>query len=263
MALTRSIEKALTTALSSVGLSFSETKVLLALLQNDKGVRASDLARGTRLNRTTLYGVAKSLIAKGLVSAVEERGVLRYRSLQPEFLVDYIERAKKRLESGAEEVKKALPLIQERRTHEAHSYPAVRFFEGKDGIKQVYEDTVKANKSKTLYGFLGADAGLKFMGYDWIHAYIASRKKYGVKAYTVATDTPALRGFKSRDADDLRSTKLLPPGYEFELELVVYDDKVLIASFKPDRPLAVLIEDTEIAKLMKAVFRYIDKTLPE
>lgn len=263
MALPVQTKKELAIALQDAGLSLSEATTLIALLQHEEGVRASDLAKEARLNRTTLYGVAKSLTEKGLVSVVEERGVLRYQSIRPEFLVDYIERAKHQLETSAEEVKKVLPLLQAARADIGHPYPTVQFFEGREGIKQIYEDTVKNNKSKTLYGFLGADAGLEFMGYDWINTYIASRMKHGVKAYTVATDTQALRGFQSRDNQELRSTKLLPPGYEFELEVVVYDDKVLIASFQPERPLAVLIEDSEIAKMMKALFRYVDSTLKE
>ena len=261
MALPKQTQKDLAVALGNIGLSPSEVEVLCALLQSTKGIRVADLAKKTRLNRTTLYGITKSLIEKGLVSSVEERGVLRYHSIQPELLLNRIEQTRERLEVDAERIKKALPLIYAQRTDAASSYPSVQFFEGREGIKQAYEDSVRNNKSKIMYGFLGAHVGLEFMGYDWINAYIETRKKFGVRAYTVATDTPFLREFKKKDAEQLRVMKILPPGYEFDLELIAYDDKVLIASFRHEHPLAVLIEDAEIAKLMKAIFRYVDSTL--
>ncbi len=261
MAIPASVQKELHGALANVGLSSSETVVLLALLQSSKGIRATELAKKTKLNRTTLYGVAKSLIEKGLASSVEERGVLRYHSIQPDLLVNYIEQAKERLVQDAERIKKALPILNAQRSGEGRSYPTVQFFEGVEGIKQAYEDTIQNNKHKVMYGFLGTDAVLRLMDPAWLIYYITKRVHLGVKAFTIAIDTPSSRHYKGYDGKQLRTTKLLPPGYDFEIEVVAYDDKVLITSFSEDHPLSVLIEDEKIAQLMVALFRYMDSTL--
>ncbi len=263
MALPKQVQKDIEEALTAVGLSPSETAVLLALSQSADNMRATELAKKTRLNRTTLYGITKLLLEKGLVSSVEERGVLRYRCIEPESLIDYIERTREKLFAGAEKVKRAIPVIKAQRTGDPSSYPTVQFFEGKEGIKQVYEDTIQRNKSKTLYGFLGADAVFKLMDSDWIEGYIGRRKKAGVFAHTILTDTETSRAFKGEDANQLRLSKMLPAGYNFDIEVIIYENKTLIVSFAEDYPLAVLMEDKKIADMMKTVFRYVDSTLSQ
>jgi sugar-specific transcriptional regulator TrmB len=246
-----------------VGLSVAETEVLGVLLQNAEGQRASSLARKTGLNRTTLYGLLKSLAQKGLVSYIEERSIQRYRSVQPRLLIDYIDRVKDKLSADAERIQQLLPLLETERTKMSRAYPSIQFFEGKEGIKQVYEDTIDGNISKALYGFLGAEAGYKFMGLDWANYYIEKRSKRGIKYFNIGADTPQTRVLKSQDKNELRVTKLLPPGYDFDIEITAYDDKLLVVSFAEDHPLAVLIEDQKIADTIKTLFRYIDSTLAE
>lgn len=261
MALPKSVYDAVSGALRNVDVSASEAAVFLALLQSSDALRVTDIAKKTKLNRTTAYGLVKSLAKKGLLSSVEENGILRYRSIQPHLLTDYIERHKEKLAADMKRVKDALPLINAERIKRVRTYPAVQYFEGVEGIKQAYEDTIRNNKGKALYGFMGTDAIVKLMEPPWPSYYIGQRVEHGVRAYTVAIDTPSSRQYKKFDEQQLRVIKLLPPGYDFEIELAAYDDKVLITSFSQDHPLSVMIEDEKIAQLMVQLFKYIDSTL--
>lgn len=265
MAQNRHTEHHLAETLAHLGLSPSEIRVFSYLLENKNAERISIISRKTKLNRTTLYGILKSLTERGLVSSVEDRGVLTYRSIQPHLLVDYIERAKDKLSSDIAKVREIIPFIEQLRKVGGSSYPSIQFFDGVEGIKQAYEDTIKNNPSKKIYGFTGTEAIFRSDSIDmeWVEWYMKKRAAAGIKYLTITMDGPASRIIKGRDERDFRLTKLLPPGYSFEIEMSIYENKVLIASFSAEHPLAVLIEDEKISELMKSLFRYIDSTLKE
>ena len=265
MAIPKNIQKDLSETLSHIGLSQSEVIVFIYLFQTSAAERISAIARKTRLNRTTLYGILKSLSMRGLVSSVEDRGILTYRTIEPRSLVDFIKRAQERLSSDITQIRDIVPFIEQVRKTGGRTYPAIQFFDGAEGLKQAYEDTIKNNPSKVLYGFTGTEVIYRSGSVDkeWIDDYISRRTKAGVKWYSIATNSPESREMQKRDPDELRVTKILPPGYKSSLEFATYGDKVMIASFSQDHPLGMLIEDREIAETIKTLFSYIDSTLPE
>ena len=82
--------------LVEMGLSEKESLVLFILLQQES-VKAADLARKTKLNRTTLYGVLKSLITQGLVTTREQFGITEYTSIDPALLPAFLEQKRESL----------------------------------------------------------------------------------------------------------------------------------------------------------------------
>lgn len=250
-------------ALRDAGFNDSEIRVFTFLLRHDIGLRVSDIARRVRLNRTTLYGVLKALTDKGLVSSSEQRGVLLFRSIQPHLLVDYLERLQQRLASNIKKVEEIIPEITSQRTQEERYRPQMEFFDGTEGIKQAYEDTLRNNKDKTVYGLAGIHALYNLMGMDWIQYYLKKRSSMGVKWLALAVDSPTARAMQKRDKAEVRVTKFLPAEYKFDIELGSYDDNTLIVSFAEDHPWAMIIRDKKIAETVTALFRYIDKTLPD
>lgn len=260
----RLMQHNLNEVLEHLGLSASEGQVFTYLLESGRAERISTISKNTKVNRTTLYGILKTLSKRGLVSSVEDGGILTYRSIQPHLLVDYIERSRERLSSDIERVRDIVPVIEQVRKTGGKAYPAIQYFDGVEGLKQAYEDTIRNNSSKVIYGFTGTDTVLseKSIDMDWIEYYIARRKKAGVEFLDIATASKnEPHWIKARDSKDFRLTKVLPPGFDFDIELAIYENKILIASFAKEHPLAVLIEDEKVAKTMKELFRYIDSTL--
>ncbi|MBY0110887.1 helix-turn-helix domain-containing protein [Patescibacteria group bacterium] len=250
-------------ALTGAGLSETEIRVFTFLLQHEAGLRVSDIARRTRLNRTTLYGILNSLTEKGIVTSSEERGVLRFQSIHPRSLVDYLERAQERLARNAKKVADIIPDITRIREQEEQYRPKMRFFDGSEGIKQAYEDLVRENKEKLVYGFTGIHAIYNLMGMDWIDYILKRRPSAGVKWLALAVDSAKSREMSVYDKEQLRVTKFLPKEFDFDIELAAYDDKMFIVSYAEDHPWAMIITDQRIADTIKALFRYIDSTLPE
>jgi sugar-specific transcriptional regulator TrmB len=250
-------------ALADSGLNETEVRVFVFLLQHEIGLRVSDLARKIRLNRTTLYGILSSLSEKGLVSSSEQRGVLLYQSIQPHLLVDYLGRMQERLARNAKRVAAIVPEISRIRSQEERYRPRMKFFDGAEGIKHAYEDLVRNNKEKVVYGFTGIHAIYNLMGMDWIDYILKKRPSMGIKWLALAVDSPISREMSKYDKEQLRVTKFLPPEFNFDIEIAAYDDNAFIVSFAEDHPWAMIITDKKIAETIKALFRYIDSTLPK
>lgn len=250
--------------LRRLGLSESEIRVFTCLLQQSSKQRISRIARTVRLNRTTLYGILKSLAERGLVVSVEERGVLAYASIQPHLLIDYVERARENLANDIAKVRATIPSIERMRTKGLRNQPSTQYFHGAEGLKQAYEDTLRDNPEKIIRGFVGTEAvyNSRSVDVDWVQSYVRRRTELGIIGYAVATDSLASHRMKKGDSHEARITKFLPPGYNFDIELITYKNKLLAASFADDNPLAVIIEDEKIAETIRELFRYIDSTLP-
>ena len=170
---------ALKNALENIDLHKNELAVLLVLLENSP-MLVSSIARAARMNRTTTYGVLKLLAEKGLVSSAMKHGSLRYQSIAPEQLPAYIERRRELLADTKKEIAALVPQLKLLRS-KGRALPRVQFFEGEEGVKQAYEDTLEDNKGKKLYGITGVDAVFKRLGEKWVRYYLEKRKRLGIQ----------------------------------------------------------------------------------
>ena len=247
-------------ALESLGLRPKEIQVLLVLLEHGPMLVAA-LAKAAKLNRTTTYGILKDLAESGLVTSAKHGSSLRYQSISPELLPAYIERRGKELIETKESLEKLIPQIKLLRS-KAKALPKVQFFEGTEGIKQAFEDKLANNEGKVLYEFTGMDAGYAKMDHAFIDYYLNKRAKLRIFSTYISPDTPLSR--KTAEDDDrlYRKVKFIPEKYAIATEVSIYDNKVSISSFSPENPVAVLIEDENIAQTMKQLFNFIESKLP-
>jgi len=246
-------------ALKSIGLGEKETIILAHLLQTGP-MLASRLAQKTMLNRTTVYAILHELRDKGLVSTTYKHNVTRYQSIDPILLPDYLSRKQAELAKQEQSLREILPQLVLKR-EKSFILPKVQFFEGVEGVKQAYEDTLENNSGKILLDLTGIDAVMKKMGHDWLTYYLKKRVQLGIECRNIAPDSTEARESKGNDEKYMRVTKLLPARFNFNTEIDIYDNKVGIFTFVQDNPMALIIEDEAIAESMKTLFNYIDSTL--
>ena len=245
---------ALKKALETIGLSPNETAVLLVLLESGHMFVAA-IARAAKLNRTTTYGVLKLLGDKGLVSSVKKEGAVRYQSIAPGQLPAYIERRRETLAETKQQIAELIPQLKLLRA-KGGTLPKVQFFEGVEGVKQAYEDTLENNIGKILLDLTGTDSVIRKMGQEWVDYYLAKRTRLGIKCLCLAPDTEWSHIIKDLDEKQLRTTKFIPTEFAFNSEVNTYDNKVGIFSFSLENPVAVIIEDENIAHTVRQFFNF-------
>ena len=97
-----------------LGLSTNEIKILLVLLQ-EKSLKVQTIAKLSHLNRTTTYGVLKSLTKRGLISSITQKGISEFQSIEPKLLLNYIDRKQEQLNERKGEIKEVLPELKKMR----------------------------------------------------------------------------------------------------------------------------------------------------
>jgi len=129
-----------------------------------------------------------------------------------------------------------------------HSYiQDVQLFEGVDGMKAAYEDTLT---SKTgLLGFASVD-DLHEVIPDYIKDYYIRRADKGVHMKVIFPFTKEAYERSKNDNFELRTTAFIPKDlYAFGPEINIYDDKILMVSLK--EKIAIIVKNKELAHALR------------
>ncbi len=128
--------------LRKIGLNDKEIRVYLALLKVGR-ITPAALAKITKINRTTLYNIAKELLGKGIIANDLAGKTLRLTALPPTSLEQIIERPKRELLKKEEFVKKAIEELSLITADKKYSVPKIRFVE-EDSLEDfLYDNTTK------------------------------------------------------------------------------------------------------------------------
>jgi sugar-specific transcriptional regulator TrmB len=133
---------AINQTLKKLGLNDKEIRVYLALLKSGK-IKPSSLAKITKLNRATLYSVAKSLLSKGIVTEDISGKILHFIPLPPNSLGKILEQAKRELKEKEELIKNAVGELNLIATDKSYPVPKIRLIEEDHLEKYLFDNTVK------------------------------------------------------------------------------------------------------------------------
>lgn len=227
--------------LTNLGLSEKESKVYLATMQVGTGV-VSQIGQNAKINRVTTYDILEKLKQKGLVSYFTKKKVKYFSALKPTAVLEEFE---KRTNS----LRLALPKFK-RITGEM-PHPRVRYFEGLEGIKAIYADTLTA-KSEILNFSNSEEIRKQWPKYD--AEYVQERTKKKIYLRGICPNDKSGEQVHSQDKKYNREMRLMPSdNFDFTNEINIYDDKVAIISFK-DELIGMIIESNEIANSQRAIF---------
>lgn len=233
--------------LELAGLSQNETAIYLALLELGKGT-VSQISRKASLNRTTGYDVLDRLIAKGLASISGKEPKQEYVAESPDHIEKLISNELKKRE---EELKEARQIIPELKSiHNLVSRPKVLFYEGKEGLQKVYEDTLSSHEEILAYASV---EDIQPTLPHYFPEYYKRRAAKGIPIRAIFPESPDARERASLDKEEIRQTAIVPrEKFSFHPEINIYDNKVMIASWR--EKLGIIIESSEIADAMKKIY---------
>lgn len=249
-------------ALENTGLSEAEGSVYLALLELGSQP-ASTVAKKAGLKRGHTYNVLSDLATKGIVQEFVKGSVKYFTACSPVVLLSLLERRREELEVKKTGLLQVVPEL-ERIRNPFSVQPKVRLFQGIDGIKEIYEDTLRTN-DKNLYAigdfdhFFPRDNDPELN--DWIWKYCSRRAKLGI-TYIGITNKSATSdlAFQKRKKEK-RILKMLQ-GIDLPVEVNIYGNKVAIISSSKDM-VGLIIEDKPTADTFRNLHKAIWQMLPE
>jgi hypothetical protein len=125
----------------------------------------------------------------------------------------------------------------------------VRFFEGEQGLIEVYEDTLTSHE--TIRAYATVDDMHRTLP-NYFPEYYHRRAGKGIRIKAIIPKTEIGKERATHNKEEMRETALIPPDkYYFSPEINIYDDKVMIVSCR--EKLGIIIESAEIADAMKII----------
>ncbi|MBI2474552.1 MAG: hypothetical protein HYV68_02520 [Candidatus Taylorbacteria bacterium] len=237
----------LKTALRNLGFGDKEATVYMAILELGRGT-VSQISRKAGINRTTGYEILDSLLNKGVVNLSGKEPKSEYAVEPPESLVRHF---KKEAGKATERINKAENLVPVLlRVYAKQNRPKIKFYEGTDGLKHVYEDTLTSSEAIRAYATVD-DMHKALPNYFPEYYKRRADKNISIRAIVPETDVGLER--KTHDAEEKREIAFVPADkYYFSPEINIYDNKVMIASWR--EKLGIIIESEEIADAMKKIY---------
>jgi sugar-specific transcriptional regulator TrmB len=233
--------------LQSFGFSEKETDVYVALLELGRGT-VTKISQKAGINRTTGYDVLGSLVNKKLASVSGKEPKQEYAAEPPTSIAEYL---KRRISETEEMIKKAKEIIPEMDLlHNIKNRPKIRFYEGTEGLEHVYEDTLTS--SEPIRAYATVDDMHKALP-NYFPKYYKRRAEKNISIRAIVPETPTGRERKTHDVEEKREIAFVPADkYYFSPEINIYDNKVMIASWR--EKLGIIIESEEIADAMKKIY---------
>jgi sugar-specific transcriptional regulator TrmB len=233
--------------MNKTGLSDRQLKVYKVLLKLGKGTVA-EVMREARMNRTTGYSVLDSLVGKGLVSISGKEPKQEYVAESPDHLLEYLDSEAREAQERVKEVKDLIPQLKS--IHNVAGRPKVMFYEGEEGLERVYEDSLTSHETIRAYANIEP---LSVTLPSYFSTYFKRRAEKNIHIRGIVPANPAGLEHAKRDKEELREMAMVPADtYYFSPEINIYDDKIMIASWK--EKLGIIIQSKEIADAMKSIY---------
>ncbi len=227
--------------LEDIGLTENEAKVYLTLLETGS-TTAGVIVKKTNLHRSTTYEIIRRLIETGMINYVIKEGRRYFEATDPEKFLDVMKEREEKLRS-------ILPRLKMKRNiakikQEAYVY------EGKKGVKTVFEDVLKTlekGEEWLIFGASGEPVPLQ----DFLRSFEIRRSKKGVVLKIIFSEgAEFIDVLKNLPATEL---KVLPKEYMTPSEVEIFGDKTAIILWG-EKPVAFVIENKEIADSFRKYF---------
>ncbi|MCK4552998.1 helix-turn-helix domain-containing protein [Candidatus Pacearchaeota archaeon] len=243
--------------LEEIGLTPGEARVYLALLELGFST-VSPISKKARVSISKIYSVLEGLIRKGLVSSIVKNNVKHFNAANPERIIDFLEKKKKKIEQEENEVKKKLPELKSKLAR-AEKKSVAEVYEGVKGIKTFFEKMLlEVKEGDMIYVFgIPREVSVKYEGY-FLHDWSKKRIQKKVK-------TKIIYNFDARDVGKKRAKLKLTELRYFPKEIQtpawinIYGNVVSMTYMIGDSPFCVVIRDENIAKSHLAYFNFLWK----
>lgn len=227
--------------LASFGLDEREQKIYLALLEMGEALQLP-LAKRVGIQRTSLRELLPALINRGIILELV-KGKRKYLvATDPATLIH-------RLEAQTKTALESLPALLALQ-NQLTTKPQVFFYEGIEGVKQVYQKTL--SEEKPLYSFVDVTAMHPALEQWALTEYVPAREAKQITVKNIISDSPRRSAVIPNTR--FRQNRLMPSeSFPFSMEVAVFGEWVMINHLKEPDPSAVLIRSKALAETLKGI----------
>lgn len=243
-------------SLENLGLAEKEITLYLALLRQGR-TTPTKLHKLTGINRTTIYGIAKELIKKGLVAEdLTSKGRPLF-ALPPSNLKNLTAREEREILKKKETARAAVAELNTIFESKTYSIPQVNFVIEEEINNFLYEQTPKWHESilkydKTLWGFSSASYVSTFLDYmNWFWENAPKDLELKILGEDAKVETSLSKKFPKRQV------KVPNPPFNFTASTIICGDYILLVTTKEHPYYLIEIYDAILAENMRGLYKRI------
>lgn len=238
-----------TDTLRKFGLTESQAKTYLALIKHGQ-LTPPQLSKETGESRTAAYMALAKLEEIGLAKQLKDTKKQKYAPTNPSSLEKILAKRREEVAQAEDLYHESLPnLLSYYFTHRPE--PGVRFFQGEDGLKKIYEDHLR---TKAYVSVLRTAADDGYFG-EVLYRYLDKRAELNIKSELMGPALPgAVQWAGENDTRLKRTVTWIPPkNYTAPVEISIYGQKVSYISFG-EEAVGMIIDSPQIAEAMRQLF---------
>ena len=215
-------------ALTAAGISGSLAKAYMALIEVGD-ITPANFAKKISESRSNSYKLLDELVERQLASRSDIGKKLHYRATNPTHLLTLARERRDSAELQENQLKNLVPSL-EKQYYQNHEQPGVRFYQGRAGIQEIYEEQLREAKP---IRFMKTRADIEFFGFKFMHEIRNMAPKANIQRQAFTPDAPETPiDIEASDKKMLLDrTWYLPDDYTAPVEWSVFGNKVSIISF--------------------------------
>lgn len=245
------------TALAAAGIQGTLAKAYIALIEVGD-ITPANFAIKINESRSNTYKLLDELVERQLATRYDIGKKLHYRAENPSHLLTLARERKDNIDQQEKQLKATLPDLV-KQYYQTHEQPGVRFYQGPEGIKEIYEEQIREGKP---IRFMKTRADIEFFGFKFMHEIRSLAPVAGIMRQAFTPDAPEVP-IDVNESDKkvlLDRTWYLPNDYTAPVEWSVFGNKVSIISFG-DEAIGTVIESEQIAESLRQMFALLDEGL--
>ncbi len=237
-------------SLKNLGLSEKEAKVYTALLQTNKAT-AYEVAKYSGLKKPTTYVILDELVDKGIAIKIPRVKTMHYSAISPE---DLFAIAQSRIKTA----KEALPELKAISKGRAIKKVRVAYYEGLDGVKEMYRKLHREIPGKNYVGFFAHAKNTPEELNEVFDEINEKQRKLRIGRKAITVDDKSLSKYFSKEylkKHNMEIKKLPISKYDSNISIEVYKNYTQIFSHRYLQ--GIVIDNPDIAKTMKQIFKIV------
>lgn len=236
--------------LESVGIPHKAAEIYVTLLARPRA-SISEIAQATQIKRPTCYEYIELLLRENFIERLPVGKRMYYSAVEPKKVLGNFKKRALALENTLTELEKI--------HDEAVNRPRIVFYEGKQAIRNIYEEILKTvGEAASIFPPATFFENFTLEDYD---TFDKEASAHGLKyrdLFVADKYYKKIKEIRAKNGGE-KSDKKLPSWFNSNVDVLIYADKVALISLRDLS--AIVIENKDIAELFKNMHSFMWKAL--
>lgn len=239
------IDQTLIELFKFLGFDEKQAEIYNCLLQYPRiGLR--DIARITKIPRTSLYDYYPKLLAKGLIIESSDQGRRIFSANDPKLFLDKINQLKEKISKSEKEYESLLSKYQQV-YQSSDLFPKISYYSGESGLKIIFKLILKYRENRATY--LGnKDNDVEWFDVDLNRWFLDEIERKGIKSKKILYNDKLTKWYLRNYGDKFNLAKVYRGDIyndQGDVDKYIFGDHIALIDY--GRQIVVIIKDKAFA----------------